>query len=460
MARRHSESLCKRRGLRVRSASAAGRLISFKLIARCPSAPPVPGGPTLTTSTHNGVLCVAQGVSDELDGRRQHHVTPGTLNGVLASARAAAAAERADHPTCGITANKLAAFMLSIGFREVPYSVEIRPKVYKVLAEPARSPMALARADTYRNTDITSQAQRDRNKRLYSHDDPALDPMRAHIHPAVGLWQLDDAGGSEPWVRLNHGERADTGLGANGVYDNVHKMASADSGGEVIAARFARVYCEAGGGSAGDDAVRRNMASGTWAACRRGNCFAAQFKEIYLAASDDLYVTIAQNPGEYSTSGGVSRHRCHWDDGSIGGRAAVSFECFFYDTTQPEGWMPSATPTENKPQRGPLAAPFVAFTQPDGDIEKRFAVFPGAVLTELERPGGRGYGTYVKAIPRTKNPRKAEYPWSMMTAGGTVLRVEICEEPEWVTSSPGSRRCISPSAVDDDFDVKSAIRSD
>ena len=392
------------------------------------------------------MLCVAQGVSDELDGRRQHHVTPGTLNGVLASARAAAAAERADHPTCGITANKLAAFMLSIGFREVPYSVEIRPKVYKVLAEPARSPMALARADIYRNTDITSQAQRDRNKRLYSHDDPALDPMRAHIHPAVGLWQLDDAGGSEPWVRLNHGERADTGLGANGVYDNVHKMASADSGGEVIAARFARVYCEAGDGTAGDDAVRRNMASGTWAACRRGNCFAAQFKEIYLAASDDLYVTIAQNPGEYSTSGGVGRHECRWSDIGTGRPVGRSFSCFLLDTTRYEGAMHASDPGVDSVGQSPLAVPFFAFS----DDSKRLAAFPGSILAELRDNGDPEFNTRIRAVPQTGDARKNPNMWYETDYdNGTpnddsddrFLQVEVCKDPDWVRANRSDETC-------------------
>ena len=60
--------------VRVSSRSAAGQLISFKLTARCPAAPPVPGGPTLTTSTHNEVLCVKTGTSDpRADGQEQQH---------------------------------------------------------------------------------------------------------------------------------------------------------------------------------------------------------------------------------------------------------------------------------------------------------------------------------------------------------------------------------------------------
>ena len=99
------------------------RHIDIELAADCPTAPVLPGGPSLTLSPHNDVLCIRAGATDPAPAVVEYEVTPGTLNGIRASATAAAAAARADYPTCGITANRLAAFMLSIGFRDVQAGV-------------------------------------------------------------------------------------------------------------------------------------------------------------------------------------------------------------------------------------------------------------------------------------------------------------------------------------------------
>lgn len=457
--------------MRVRGDSAAGQLISFTLTARCPAAPSVPNGPalTLTTSPHNHVMCIKTGTRDPAptddDGNPVglYHVTPGALNGVLESAAAAAAAARAARPACGITANKLAAFMLSIGYREIPF-----PSLRHVQPNPARSPMTLGRYDTYTSLAF-SEELRGRNKRLYSDNDPTSGPPRAHFHPGVGYWQLDDAGGTMPWVALNHGQRADTGLGLNGSYDSAHQ----DSGGEVIAKLHADAYCR-GSASGADERVRRFQAS-QWGACgyesyrayRKAKedwdmlpdedrattprpdylnrCFRDVLPAIYLPRSDDLYVTIAHNPGQYGTAGGAKRSQCRW--ASAGASDSDPFDCWFYDTTRPEGKLQGDKPTGEMTAQSPLAAPFYSFSADHDGMRQRFAVFPGSVLSLWKRQGDEDYATRVKAVPFLRNVRSEEYKWAdspdLDRDGrfGKVLEAHVCGDHGWVLAAGDDGQC-------------------
>lgn len=102
--------------------------------------------------------------------------------------------------------------------------------------------------------------------------------------------------------------------------------------------------------------------------------------DIYLDASNDLYVTTSQDGGLYSsTGGGAGQHQCRWSDGS----PTDVIPCVFYDTKNPQGWTDTAIPTTTArpPDSGglgssPYALSFIAFT----DEAKRFAVFPDRIL--------------------------------------------------------------------------------
>ena len=411
--------------LTVRIASSDGtrqRLLDIELTTDCPAAPVLPGGPSLVASPHNAVLCIRAGTSGDAPAVGLYEVTPGTLNGTRASAAAVLAA-RADRLQCGLTVNKLAAFMLSIGFREVPF-----PSLVNLQPDPARSPMTLSRADTDSNP-ILSTTQQTRNRRLYSDNNPnaSVGPRRAFFHPGVGLWQLDDGGGTMPWVSLNHGQRADTGLGSDGEYDSEN----VDSGGEVVAGLLAEQYCA---GSDDEDKLGRveTIMDQQWGACSSG-CISEQFAHIYLDGSHDLYVTVAENVGEYGISGGVSAHRCRWSDD----RVADPIACFFYDTSRPEGRMHDGTPSANLSWRSPLAAPFVAFT----DDQTRFAVFPDSILDSLSGASDAVISTRFKAVPQTANVRLQDYDWQTEDYGGAVLEVEICGEREWSYADESDRVC-------------------
>ena len=450
--------------VRVSSASAAGRLISFKLNARCPTAPPVPNGPTLTTSTHNEVLCVKTGTSDPAPkasfgpwGSDIHYeVTPGALNGILESARAAIAA-RSDTATCGLTPNKLAAFMLSVGHHEIrntyetvvdgSYKHTFRPRT------PARSAMALSRKDLGPTlVQAPGESDAEFKKRwvsyegrmhLYSDDARLTGPARAFFHPGVGWWQIDDAG---EWPYLNHGQRSETGLGLNGEFDST----GPDSGGEAVAKKLANLYCDDSGGAA---ALRELFRGSTWYGCRSGGCFDS-YENLYLENSDDLYVTISEeNSQEYSTSGGVTAHRCRWDNAGAGD----PFSCFFHDPDRSgrEGWMADWASSTRGVTTSPLAAGFVSFSY-DG---RRFAVFPGAILETFE---SGSISTRYKSVPERENAREkkpgevVDGAWSSgsYNLGTTAapqqarLEIEVCVESEWV--KPGGAHCGDWHSVDDD----------
>ncbi|WP_419554146.1 hypothetical protein [Candidatus Poriferisodalis sp.] len=355
-----------------------------------------------------------------------------------------------DRLQCGLSANKLAAFMLSIGFREVQAEYAVRP-------DPSRSPMALSRRDVGRRgrhtdaegsfTETVAQfharwAGYDTNRQmhLYSDDRRLEGPARAFFHPGVGLWQLDDAGNPDDgWVALNHGQRADTGLGSDGVHDSD----SMDSGGEAVAYLLAKSYCENSGGVGGVGMKMRQ-----WHACKPLKCIEV-YNRIYLDDSDDLYVTVSQDEGSYSTAGGVSTHSCHWAVGGIDGLVPAPFGCFFYDTKHPQGWIDAGitSTTARPPDDGglgssPLALPFVAFS----DDQKRFAVFPDKVLYPSDDSVD---STRYKAAPKTENARGEANTWSTGAYGGAVLQMLVCDEPAWVIA--GGDRCGWVSADDARF---------
>ena len=435
-------------------------------------------------SEHNGVLCIAEGATDpapQADGStvRLYEVTPGTLNGVLASAEAALAA-RPDRDTCGLTVNKLAAFMLSIGFREVQAEGSVGPAR-------SRSPMTLSRRDVGkdarpRNPDGTfSETKTAFEERwdgyednaemyLYSDDQRLAGPPRAFFHPGVGLWQLDDAGGTNSWVLLNHGERANTGTGPDGTGND-------DSGGGVVAKLFGGAYC---GGSTSDQGENVRIAQASqWAACGHAsyqqyrmdlrawnqlseedktntprpeftnNCFERTYPAIYIDDSRDLNVTIAQDLDRYSASGGVIDHSCRWEVGSADGVSVPPFPCHFYDTEHPEGWIDASSPaTTERPDTdgslgsSPLAAAFLAFTHD----AKRFAVFPDKILDASSRTDDAIDSTRYKAVPQAANARRQADTWSTASYGGAVLQVQICDDSDWVTAAnSGSCRWVSVS---------------
>ncbi|WP_419839539.1 hypothetical protein [Candidatus Poriferisodalis sp.] len=400
------------------------------LTAECP-----PGN---TPSVNNGVLCIANSIRQGTPRGSAHHVTPGTLNGVLASAGAAATAARAKCSTCGITANQLAAFMLSIGYHELRSGA----------AAPA--PMFPGRSDIYVPT------AKVRKKNLYNYVNDGAnyietkksgtgvwdEPRRAFFHPGVGWWQIDDRG---YWPRLNHGQRVDSGLGLNGTYDS--EISDHDSGGEAVATGLARKYCKDGLTSL------KSYLDNTWFACQRDNtpdrCYKT-YQAIYVvhgSDSNDLRVTIAENTGEYSTDGGVSAHECRWH-----GAAEDRFGCFLFDTEHPEGRIDLLDKWGYDTRRSPLAAPFMAFTY---DSKRRFAVFPGPVMTALKQPShgtDRVFKTWTKTVPIGVDVREAGAGgWSSgksdrlgtpkKTADDSVLEVEFCDDADWMLAVGTERQC-------------------
>ena len=195
-----------------------------------------------------------------------------------------------------------------------------------------------------------------------------------------------------------------------------------DSGGEVVANLLAESYCLNSGGAGGVGTAMRQ-----WHACKPLKCIEV-YNDIYLDSSDDLYVTIGQDDGRYSTTGGASEHDCRWGNA----RSADPIRCYFYDTKHPQGWIDAAIPTTTArpPDTGglgssPLALPFVAFTH---DL-KRFAVFPDRILDPSDDSVD---STRYKAVPQSVNARRQANTWSTSAYGGTVLEALICDEPEWV----------------------------
>ncbi len=356
-----------------RSATAAvGEAFEFEVVASCAAG--------LVTSDRNGRLCVTDRAQTsnttldedritESDRGRKYPVTLGTLWGVKRVAEDARDAYMNPSPgvtrTCTPTANRIAAIMLSIPLWEVPRSWwiddngddERQDDEFYVQRDPGRSPMALSR--------------KDRERALYP---PAGSPQRAFWHPGVGLWQLDDP--RTDFRRLNHAERAEIHIGGRAVADH---LVGALCGVSESAMR---------------DEI--NMALSPWKACRWNTsqtCYLLSYLNLWVKGTDDLHVTsysteyrayngthaggspvVRDHRSDYSTSGGLSKLQCRWEG------FGDPFGCWFYDTDNPEGWMQDQDKPGIPGDISPLAAPFISFTDGEGNEEKRFAVFPESFL--------------------------------------------------------------------------------
>ena len=272
--------------------------------------------------------------------------------------------------------------------------------------------MALSRTDTS-------------SRYMYSDEERGSEPKRAFFHPGVGWWQIDDAGS---WPHLNHGERSQAGLGPDDDKE--------DSGGEAIAKMMAGKYCV---GSAGETAIADLFESNTWHGCQGGGCYRSS-GFIYLDTSDDLYVSVSENRGDFSTSGGVTSHTCRWDVA----RSERPIQCFFHDPTLGghEGWLSDYGETNTVGATSPLAAPFISFTYGPESSKKRFAVFPGEILEMFE---SGSFSTRYKSAPEGDNVRSVPGEWSSAaynlgttaTPLSATLEIEVCEETEWVTTGGG-----------------------
>ena len=358
--------------------------------------------------------------------------------------------------------------MLSIGYHEISSGKAGRA---------APSPMTLSRYDTFalrkdnrfnyvNDADLYLKTKAEVEKGL--RDEAVWDePRRAYFHPGVGWWQLDDAGKGTSWLPLNHGQRADTGLGLNAKFDSRNP----DSGGEVIASLHASTYCNASSGSRGES-IRWLQAS-QWGGCGyaswrmhrddpmnhpdyTNDCYSITTPGLWVpygSSRDDLNVTTSHNAGHYSTDGGVTERSCRWVRSAAEQSEPTSeYGCYWYDTTRPEGDAGVSNPWGYSPEpRSPLAAPFVAFTQDS----KRFTVFPGPVMTALkpaDHATAGGFQTWVKAVPHDVGVRVAgKGLWS--TAGYVspmgpdgashrlVLQVQVCDGADWVVSYEADGSC-------------------
>lgn len=408
------------RSVSATTASPAVAVVEFDITAACRTG--------LAASARNGHLCVptaSQTPSTNYPEDRitetgrgpKHPVTLGTLWGVKRVTKDARDAYMNPSPgvtrDCTPTADRLAAIMLAVPLWEVPRTwwidhnkdnrIQPDDEIY-TQRDPGRSPMALSRKD-YR--DLV----------LYSNNNKSS-PKRAFWHPGVGLWQLDD-----PWwnieenrpyaANINHAERADIHVG-----------------GQIVADYLVELLCPVT--EANMETKIKQALSGPWNACRKAShpCYRSYIK-LWVKGTDDLHVTTHSteyreyngtlqggNPverdhrSEYSTSGGLSKLKRRW------GTSATEFDCWFYDTDNPEGWMPGKEETAEQKKGSsawsPLAAPFMSFTF-EG---KRYAVFPRSYT------GSRS--TLIKAVPGAMNVRKAGNSTWTEDRNGQILQAEIC----------------------------------
>lgn len=421
------------------------------------------------------MLCISTDVKQRTERGLHYRVTPGTLNGILASAEAALAA-RSDREACGLSVSQLAAFLLSIGHHEISLGR---------WSSPARSPMTLGRCDT------TASNRPEGNKYQFWNDEPGTEPRRAFFHVGVGWWQIDDR---SEWIGLNHAERAETGLGQNGRFDS----SAWDSGGEAIAKFLAGKYC-AGTSSANKSARVREAQAQKWWACglaswlvydkaleewlktpeseRRpedrptfdNNCFDVSVDAMFVdypAVNDDLHVTVSENLGQYSSSGGVVGFQCRWNN-ALANQDGLSdeFDCGFYDTERPEGGTVNADPLglNDGRTKTPLAAPFFSFTYAVNGVEKRFAVFPGSILSAFSGGAQLDGLTRLKAVAQDTEVRDVAGAWHTtdfdngtpgVDSDDVTLQVRVCRDSAWVLSSESHRFCEWLSANDSSFALR------
>ena len=287
-----------------------------------------------------------------------------------------------------ITANTLAALMLAIPFREIRDNPSL---------------MTLSRWDHWNRYKLKSDGTRDYyNRPLYSRGERYAEP-RAHWNPGVGPWQLDS------WSKvsqLNHAQRVNI-----------------DTVGPIIAEYLGDALC-------GSNYIG---SLGIWVGCNPEtaedmNKCDVTFQDMYDSSEDTLFVRRVD--GSSVDGGGLEKRRCRWGN-------AADFNCYWFDITQaegyadvlwPDGWKQdsvwlSGTRTEADgphPNRTPLAAPFVSFTDPADS--RRYAVFPGYDTTLI-----RGVAAGESARKSTLGPESNG--WFVGTVDGRALEIKTCSAP-------------------------------
>ena len=362
-------------------------------------------------------------------GYGRYHVTPALLDGTKRVVKRALALPQYE---CGMTVHQLAAWMISIGMWEVPsiavgdvarkVTISGQPKTIEYtkgdnMRHPARSLMTLSRADYYdpNPDDIPERRGREHNYRLYPDDDKSWPETRAFWNPGVGHWQLDN------WpLDMSHAERAHI-----------------DKGGFQVAKELVRV-CDQGDADGNDMLDFDEYIIRIWHACKwpldeaieKKNCHRT-YRGVYmgtesLVSADSLYVTTADNAADVDLDGGVQSmglggRGCRW------GMTGERFDCWFYDTDNPEGHTASdlaaddvtGTRLTSPNPISPLAAPFMSFTHGD----RRYAVFPGSFTGDTV--------TWIKYAPVGRLARSVTAnTWTQDTKSGIStgdrLMVLIC----------------------------------
>ncbi|WP_419554125.1 hypothetical protein [Candidatus Poriferisodalis sp.] len=330
----------------------------FRVFSRC--------GPGEKLSPNNRILCVDASANVEV--RTPGKETPVTVGTLLAIDHVSKEAVRLHARPCsnGLTVKprQIAALLIAIGIYELDMS-RVTPLGEFVYRYPARSAMGLSRQDF--------------GYAFYYSRDAAgvFGPMRAYWHVGAGMFQLDDRFRDSQVNAMTHAERADIHIG-----------------GKLAAEDIVEHICDADSHGSFED--RAKVAMRPWLGCRRNlveKCVDQTYPKLYIARGDDLYVTtylaavdpdLPANPrvpafpldytGDYSPQGGIKKMMCRWDT-----NPSNEFDCYFYDTDNPEGWFDRGTPDGASVRRAspnPLAAPFFSVT---GRV-RRAVVFPASFL--------------------------------------------------------------------------------
>ncbi|WP_419551639.1 hypothetical protein [Candidatus Poriferisodalis sp.] len=392
-----------------RSAAASAWAYTFQVPAQCDRKKGHVSGP------HPNGSCIwgEAALLESQDWYPRYEVAPALLNGTKRVARQALEVYRGE---CGMTAIQLAAWMISIGIREIPVGAmavekavdldgnpvdeygnlvdehgyplddegnrvagqgpRMRPVLYEIgwnKRYPARSLMTLSRFDYYDPNPqrIPARVGREDNYRLYPDNDKTWPVTRAFWHPGVGYWQLD-------WwpLSMGHAERSDL-----------------DKGGLEVARRLASSHC---GDNSTDKSSFANYLKSQWKGCKGAepNPCKRTYENMYLGPEpfsgiEGLYVTTASNTGHLDSDGGaqplgMGSNGCRW--GSTGDR----FDCWLQDTDNPEGYIdcvddnsdphgcPPGEQLGGTMTKSPLAAPFISFNSGTVNNERRYAVFPAS----------------------------------------------------------------------------------